>query len=1362
MTDGQSCDHDTALDPRSHGRAQLEPGTMATMEESVIAAVPGDVVLTSYGVATVLEVLPNEGRRGNLLCSLWRQPGRSIASSAKATLRTDAILRHLPAGPGMKTRRLSDGPDGDLLLVLTYSEESDVFIVAPANNDRRKPEVLMSVPSSDLEPSKSARVYPLLHRLMQRGDDASNSTRDFLASEQVKTLKTEVRNKVDQVVDSVPATSSYAETINELPGTSSIKEKIPNSEEVHAIYSMLKDEELTVLLQKGRSRLRQLVSDDIPKATETALRGSGIEIDLSISSTVVGETSSFSYQSVLEHSREKALVAIDAVLSQRRGTDLDTLKESMSVQFGTMFDTLAEASGSDRTLSSIFENINEKTSGWQALSGRLLSTRSVNVFMEGTARLRKRAKDMFSIGSTGASLTKAFTERDVAVARLKSIEMGDALRSRLVAAIDLRSESEGGLDGIIAGALKRVTVDSNYGPEAKADLVGIISSLQQTATSKKRDTQETLISLVSQKSTYRDLALSQIEDALIDLEAHFEMSAEDLASLASSDGGTSVLFRPIALKAAKEIEKQLHSVEESVADETVNAILIHVRRIVSGELTVSALVDEVSNLLNDEHIVTAGEDLVKKGELVLDAFEGKSGNKAIDDVMAAAEKAGITKETVMARVQQLDMNTVLDTATSAATDEETRHELISSATDSALDFLLNILPSMPVPPFDGARDGVIYHLSNLSLEGFKVKKEDISVEIAGIKTSKAEASTPPKAVKATELLIIDVCNISAELDNAVWSFEQTFFPYLKGGGKADSRMWDGHIKIQFELKKERVGNDWEPRLCLSKRFVTIGEVELVLQGDGKLTWLLNKLADLFKVSLRDYCVTVIATAISNRSGWLLETLNSVLAQHWGVILRTAKLVIDDLAEITDADVTSAAPNPEADHYDLIFYDQLPLGVNLLLNDKSGFIRVVDMPRGSQARKVCEDINLDPDMFKGATMLAVNGTVFSFGEQNECMASLKDPGRPKTIRLKVAHSDNEAERIENYVQEAMPELKIRRQSQAFDALELAKACPIVEEVEIVDDGQLGLRFSKSLDDIGLVVRELLPEALVERSSSSRIDIEDILSHVNDNSVLGGNGAGRQRALELLEAAGAKRTLTLSFIHPYLHLLSFQDLITDVNAMSRPDEFLFEEKKLESGEKKIVIKGLQRTAGIAEVNGIILGDQLVSVNGFPVGEGCKKQGDPSPDINGVMAMIRNEDNLVLTFARTKRGQDNRWNVMGPSSFDIDNAETFIINSSSGYEQLGCEFGVGTESGSIVVKQFHGIKGAAWKAMEDKIGKCIIGLSVEAIAGQMVPSYASSEMVQHALERNWPTDVLFCNDDQRMWVRTTQEANLNAGHE
>ena len=46
-------------------------------------------------------------------------------------------------------------------------------------------------------------------------------------------------------------------------------------------------------------------------------------------------------------------------------------------------------------------------------------------------------------GSTinrGDELTRAFTEGDVAMAKLKSMEMGDAICSRLFATIELRSE----------------------------------------------------------------------------------------------------------------------------------------------------------------------------------------------------------------------------------------------------------------------------------------------------------------------------------------------------------------------------------------------------------------------------------------------------------------------------------------------------------------------------------------------------------------------------------------------------------------------------------------------------------------------------------------------------------------------------------------------------------------------------------------------------------------------------------------------------------------------------------------------------------------------------------------------------------
>jgi DUF1009 family protein len=97
------------------------------------------------------------------------------------------------------------------------------------------------------------------------------------------------------------------------------------------------------------------------------------------------------------------------------------------------------------------------------------------------------------------------------------------------------------------------------------------------------------------------------------------------------------------------------------------------------------------------------------------------------------------------------------------------------------------------PPFDGVKDGLVYHISNLSMQGFKVKKESIVVEIAGIRAEKKSSEHLPsledkKVIEggsktAKELLTIDVSDISALLNDAVWSFEQTYLPYLKGKGK---------------------------------------------------------------------------------------------------------------------------------------------------------------------------------------------------------------------------------------------------------------------------------------------------------------------------------------------------------------------------------------------------------------------------------------------------------------------------------------------------------------------------------------------------------------------------------------------------
>jgi hypothetical protein len=84
-----------------------------------------------------------------------------------------------------------------------------------------------------------------------------------------------------------------------------------------------------------------------------------------------------------------------------------------------------------------------------------------------------------------------------------------------------------------------------------------------------------------------------------------------------------------------------------------------VRKIVSGELTLGAVLDEMVHILNDDKVVAAGEELVKHGENVLDAIEGVSGNAVVDEVMQIALKAGITKDSVMEGIESLDVNQLL-------------------------------------------------------------------------------------------------------------------------------------------------------------------------------------------------------------------------------------------------------------------------------------------------------------------------------------------------------------------------------------------------------------------------------------------------------------------------------------------------------------------------------------------------------------------------------------------------------------------------------------------------------------------------------------------------------------------------------
>jgi len=1480
--------------------------------------IPGDVVETTYGVGVIVskpseaDCRSDEGKSNAAVPSLfyrvllWRVPGRSIGSSTTASLRRDALIKKLPAAPGMVTTKKntedtecvesSEKENPQKYMVQAYYSDRQVYRIIPIGSKKKKQEdstevdenpvdttaerlsrmsivsnlgtksllsdVPEEVPVTDLiETAPCAKFYPLLVQLMERGNQAASATQNFIAdnSDEVKQFTKQVTGvanqatpflkeqtqKIGESLDKVKLTTTAATAEPDMQAKK-IKDAVSDSgdklaskvkqtaetEEMKQLMEMLKTEDLTVLLEKGKERLEQLVQEDIPKKTRTALESAGVRI-VDDDDT---EDENNIYKTTINKSRKAALSAMQKVLDQANVNpdDVQAIQQSLGENFGSMLDSWTEAAKSDRTLSGLLDTVNEQTAAWQEATGRLLNTRSAGIFLDGASRIQARAKNLFSkdqlqlAGEIGSKFTKAFTEGDAAVARLKSIELGDSVRNRLVEAIEIRSESLGGLDGIIAGALTAV----NQNVEGVADKVAggvkkhvdskndadhiqnMLSNLQSHASSLTVDTNETLISVLARQNQYRDVALLKIEQVMCDLESQFgqDLSPEDIASIAQGEGGTAKLFEPIAKRAAKEIEKQLDNAESSVSDPTILEVLQHVRKIVSGDLTVAAVLDEVVNVLNDDKVVAVGENLVKHGEKVLDAIEGVNANKVVDDALKIAEKAGITKDKVMEGIEGIDVNELLDNAGNAITDESARQKLLSDATDTALDFILKVLPSMPVPPVEGVKDGLVYKISNLSMEGFKVRKENILVEIAGMRATKKPAKnsveieeivedsdgdvpswlkqptddgrTRPgvssdesfdsldyntsidenKVVKATELLIIDVSEVSAIMNNVNWSFEQTYMPYLKGSGKFDVNMSRGAIRLVFELRKRpKKGKDkddlqWEPVLCLHDRFCSIGSVDFNMQGGSRLAWVINKVASVFKSLLRDYVVRTIMQILTEKSGWILNKLNDGLSPFWDVLLRTAKLELKDLEIATEKDIVEASPEPDDRLIELVWREHLPLGMNLLLNDESGQLKIVDFPRGSQARTVCEERNLDPDGFKGATIVAVNG--IRYLNDDDLFEALRDPSRPKTIQFELAESED-AERIRKFVEQSGAlENKANEPTVSADERDIS-----VRNVDFIDNMDLGIEFANSSDNAGLVVRKFLETkdglVLAAERRKDEINVGDLLTHINGKLVIGENGSGRSLALKLLEAEGKQRPLSLTFADPYLHSIVYEQSERLPFVIGGPCEVLLKEDK---ENKRILLDGFNEVDSVSEKGGVLLGDYLVFVNGVPVGAGCRWMGErSSSSLNDVEEMLRNKVNypIGLTFARPHRQNEQArdWTstLLGSAPekpIEMDSSETISVSAEC-YEQLGLELEVKAYH-DIIVKDLRAVVGPlqlATQRLRDPQTDTYSHLSIDSINGEFVPSFATPNLVKSAMERSWKSEkrveVTFCDNDKKKFI-------------
>lgn len=474
---------------------------------------------------------------------------------------------------------------------------------------------------------------------------------------------------------------------------------------------------------------------------------------------------------------------------------------------------------------------------------------------------------------------------------------------------------------------------------------------------------------------------------------------------------------------------------------------------------------------------------------------------------------------------------------------------------------------------------------------------------------------------------------------------------------------------------------------------------------------------------------------------------------------------DELVEASRDDVVKETKSDDLSLVELVWRERLPLGMNLLMNDDSGLLKVVDFPRGSQARSVCEKRGMDPELFKGATVVAVNGT--EYDTQEDLFEALKDPSRPKTVSFELAESA-EAERLRKFV-EGMDR---SRSSDGNDQAELAERTHAIRDILFNESGELGIEFADAPDNFGLMVKGFMEGSggvILAAERSGDIRKGDILVKINGTVVANADGNVRNQAIQLLEKEAPNRPLCLTFSAGYLfhEVVSKPQVALEKEVVGGPEELILAEQE-SGGAKRIVIKGFAEVSGKAENSGIMIGDHLVFVNGMPVGASCRWLGVPiPPTLAEVHSMLDDKSAypMGLTFARPRQQRESRWSTpqKGPHLLSDDEADTMCVTVEN-FEQLGCLFRQDSRTGDVVVADLTAVAGIFQDSLRAVCGQDKrITLSVDSLNGQFVPSYASKDMVKNAIARSWKTDgrveLCLCDDESKRWIHSRVKDELTA---
>ena len=363
--------------------------------------------------------------------------------------------------------------------------------------------------------------------------------------------------------------------------------------------------------------------------------------------------------------------------------------------------------------------------------------------------------------------------------------------------------------------------------------------------------------------------------------------------------------------------------------------------------------------------------------------------------------------------------------------------------------------------------------------------------------------------------------------------------------------------------------------------------------------------------------------------------------------------------------------------------------------------------------------------------------------------MKHPGRPKSIGFQLANAED-AEKVSSFVAES--ESKKRDMDERNKVRSEEKK---YIDIEIQEQGQLGITFANALDDIGLIVKVIDSQVHEVQLAKVRGDLKigDLLCAVNRIPVLGDNGKGRNAALQLLQANGGTRPITLTFTRPYLHSILMESPVKQnaentsplFNETGPAKELIFARPEKSN---KLYLKSFKNIAGKLESNGVLIGDHLVAINDLTVSvrdDNESGANDYEDRLERVHMMMHAASSYPLSFYFKRPKGHGKSNIGSTKlSITVDNLE-----------EIGCTFGCLEQlSDCIAVESFHDVNGPIQKQI---LSSCQSSnaLRVDVVDGQVAPSYVTPGMMTSVLQRRWEAngrvEVIFCDERQQHWVRT-----------